>query len=210
MREFETNRTLQADIDSFSHEPLNKPEFNRIIRIIVDALLDKHRVVVYPVPVIRIAAHEGLKVEYFVLSKGSGIFLPDTRRILVSSYDIPIIQRAVVAHELGHHIAREPIPKSGLLDDYYRQIRNFLTHEETEAFCEAFAANLLVPDRLLAQPSLRSTFVNSGDADLESLADELQVPTYMLEWRIGQFLSERPLDGSSHAPRPQQLQFWSY
>ncbi len=107
----------------------------------------------YPfVDVFAIAQAEGLTLKEYksddndVLKNTAGFFDPDSKTIFVNKDDPPNRITFTVAHELGHFILQHEAAKYGVLPRW--QIPG-QEKEEVEKEADAFAANLLVPRKML-------------------------------------------------------------
>jgi Zn-dependent peptidase ImmA (M78 family) len=85
----------------------------------------------------------------FGSSGGDGVYLWNGKRglIVVNAAKLPLRQRFTAAHELGHHEMHRPAKQQLILAD--EDVEAAPTKREREA--NAFAANLLAPDRALRQ-----------------------------------------------------------
>lgn len=132
------------------------------------------------IPVTEIAENSGVNVVFTDMGKFSdkvaGFVDFNKHRIYVNMADRPQRQRFTIAHELGHWLlhrsAFEANPK------LYPVLPRFQSVERSNAFeqeANAFAAELLVPERLLKQVS---------GAPAVALAEVFNVSRSMMENRL--------------------------
>ena len=104
----------------------------------------------FPVDPVLIAQRLGVSVRQAKLSPGvSGALvkkLGEDPAILLNANDHPNRQRFTCAHELGHYISRENDPDAYEYIDL-RDIWSAAGTKPEEVFANAFAANLLMPER---------------------------------------------------------------
>ncbi|MCB1473940.1 MAG: ImmA/IrrE family metallo-endopeptidase [Rhodobiaceae bacterium] len=133
-----------------------------------------------PVPVLEIAEHNGVDVKFVEFDKYadeiSGFCDFSEAKIYVNAEDILSRQMFTIAHELGHWILHRDIfladPES------YPVMPRFTNPDASDPLEEEanhFAANLLVPNRLL-RPII--------DLPISSLADLFAVSRIMMEYRV--------------------------
>lgn len=132
------------------------------------------------VPVIEIAEQNGVNVLFSDMGKYreeiAGFCDFKSARIYVNKDDIPTRQMFTIAHELGHWI----LHKEAFLanPEKYPVLPRFQRTDESNAFereANAFASNLLVPDKLLAPVR---------GAPVSALADVFGVSRTMMEIRL--------------------------
>ncbi len=116
-------------------------------------LLEETKTIQPPVPVEKIAASRGAQLTYTAFEGDvSGILYRESNRVLigVNSTHAPTRQRFTIAHEIGHLLMHEGRPV--VVDRLVRVNINLRdgtsSKEENEA--NAFAAELLMPRKLIA------------------------------------------------------------
>lgn len=131
---------------------LEKPDYRKA-KLEAEALLVSFGYDEPPVDPVKIAREKGVEV-YFVQfdpehSNISGFYDAEENAIYVNQQEIPLRQTFTVAHELGHKILHEEWAKSS---DYKILLRDSsLTDNDDphEKEANSFAANLLVPRKML-------------------------------------------------------------
>jgi Zn-dependent peptidase ImmA (M78 family) len=154
-----------------------------------ERLLNKHKVLLVPVPVETLVESEGVVlVEIADPRKPEGQFLPSQNTIVVNRHRRRRTrERYTVAHELGHFClnhhhgdAADSLLRA-LLDDEVAEgldpCRPGLPAIEQEA--NAFASALLMP-----AASVREAW-KGGCTDLRVLADRFDVSAEAMTWRVG-------------------------
>jgi len=115
-------------------------------------LLDKYGFEKPLINVIAIAQNEGLTIKEFdqddisKLKNIAGFFDPKSKTIYINKSDPPNRKTFTIAHELGHYTLGHTPEKYGVLPRW-QQPGIEKEPEEKEADC--FAANLLVPEKIL-------------------------------------------------------------
>lgn len=146
-----------------------------------ERLIDKYGLVTPPVDPEAIAEAEGVEVVYVTFNGPlnesiSGYIDPMNKRIVVNRDQPPARKTFTIAHELGHHLLHRAYTESGEYQIFPRrnEYPNGKPEEEREA--DAFAANLLVPMKMLrryrdfASPyELSKMFLVSQDVILHRL-----------------------------------------
>lgn len=151
-------------------------------REIVDQFLNEA-----PVRLSALAGALGLRVISAPLPSGiSGEIRPDPSTpsgfsIRVNKNDPARRQRFTVAHEIGHYLLHRDAIGDGITDDVL--YRSSLS-DSREAQANRLAADLLMPDRLVALWKARATEI--GDENIVSfLADKFNVSTAAMKIRLG-------------------------
>lgn len=129
----------------------NLPDY-RLVKREVSSLLDEYGYEQPPVNPLAIARDKGLDVKFVKFSgeyEGvSGFYDPAEGAIYVNKEDSPLRQTFTIAHELAHAILHQDWAGSEDYKVFWRDTsRNADDPHEKEA--NAFAANLLVPRRML-------------------------------------------------------------
>ena len=108
-----------------------------------------------PVDVERVAAHLGLEVrEKPLKDEYSGFLDVKEKAIVVNSAQPPVRQRFTIAHEIGHHQLHRPETDAPCFVDhtvYFRSAQFNAAERERERDANIFAAELLMPEGLLAE-----------------------------------------------------------
>jgi len=107
-----------------------------------------------PIPVLEIAEQNGVKVVFTDFGNKSDLVSGfcdfQNAKLYVNSEDIPQRQSFTMAHELGHWlIHREFFLKDPDSYPYLLRFNKLDSHNPLEQEANKFAANLLVPERLL-------------------------------------------------------------
>jgi Zn-dependent peptidase ImmA (M78 family) len=139
-------------------------------------------------PVVRadeIAQRKGLAIKYFRpddnegLKNASGFFDPNTRTIFVNYEDPPTRQLFTIAHELGHFELGHNPKEYGVLYRFATPIDK----DPKEQEANAFAANLLVPEKMLDETMKKYSFTNLDVIPLARLFGvSSEVMRYRLRW----------------------------
>ncbi|MFH1523189.1 MAG: ImmA/IrrE family metallo-endopeptidase [Patescibacteria group bacterium] len=149
---------------------------------IAEELLEKYKISKPIVNVFDIVKNEGIKIKFVdmvgKLENVAGFYDEESKTIFVNDDDNANKQIFTVAHELGHYALQHETDKFGVL---YRM--QFLDGEnsDTEKEANCFAANLLVPDRMLKEVMDKYN-LNSKDGDL--LASLFGVSKEMMGYRM--------------------------
>ena len=86
-------------------------------------------------------------------------------------------QRFTAAHEIGHFILHRESIGDGITDNYLLRAEGMSNRQEAEA--NAFAADLLMPRKLIAEA------MESGITKVEDLADLFEVSKVAISIRLG-------------------------
>lgn len=125
-----------------------------------------------------IAEELGVDVFFVAMPEGcenvSGFFDPEGNSIYVNKNERPKRQTFTIAHELGHKILHEDWAKS---NDYKVLLRNtsIVEKDAYEQEANAFAANLLVPKKMLER--------YKDFASIDELSDLFAVSRQMIGFR---------------------------
>ena len=133
-----------------------------------------------PIPALEIAERRGVNVVFAEFNEFrddvSGYCDFVNKRLYVNAEDRIQRQNFTIAHELGHWILhREDFERD---PGRYQFLPRFTEPDQSDAFekeANQFAANLLVPEKLL-RPVIR--------LPPSRLADMFQVSKLMMEWRV--------------------------
>ena len=132
---------------------LTRPNYARVMRE-VKRLLEDFQIVTPPIDPRVIARGLGVQVAFVKFDAAnrnvSGFFDCEEGTIFVNKDEFPLRQTFTIAHELGHKILHEEWARSA---EYRVLLRDseYLGDEVHEKEANAFAANLLVPRRMMDQ-----------------------------------------------------------
>lgn len=159
------------------------------IQEIAAKLLEQSGVDAPPVPVEKLARDLGLKVRLQPFQgELSGVMFRegDTAIIGVNAVHHPNRQRFTIAHELGHFLLHEGDPI--FIDKIYRvNLRDAVSSEGTdvkEIEANHFAAELLMPERFLANDLAGKEFDIEDSSFIEKLASRYRVSPQALALRL--------------------------
>lgn len=160
-------------------------QFDRMTEELVAPLSLAHA----PVPVERIAASLGLRIEYTELGEGvSGLLVASgaTGTIGINKRDPRVRQRFSIAHEIGHFKLHADASDNLFIDREYvlfrdhRASRGEIRHEIQ---ANMFAASLLMPASLLKLRIETGRIDLGDDEQVEELAREFQVSQAAMAYR---------------------------
>jgi len=140
----------------------------KMIRRIVEELLDKHQIKEPPVDVEKICESIGLSVVKKEVESISGFIVQNDGKAVigVNSSNVPARQRFTIAHELGHYLLHPPGMDDVHVDSEFEvRFRDELSSQGTdksEQEANFFAAELLMP-----QAFLEADLRNAGKIDLD-------------------------------------------
>jgi Zn-dependent peptidase ImmA (M78 family) len=153
-------------------------------------ILQKYNVSKPPVDVERLARQAGLRVvEELLDSEISGMLYREGSRavILVNQSDVLVRKRFSIAHELGHYHLHEEL---SVFVDRRVRFRDSNSSQGTikeEVEANNFAAELLMPEALVLQETVRlrgRRFPLSDEDLIEELAKVFQVSRQAMEVRL--------------------------
>jgi len=155
-----------------------------------EALLRKYDVTEPPVPVLTIAADEGLAIQYARFPERraavSGFIDTEQPKIVVNIAEPPQRQLFTVAHELGHWILHKEEVKD---DKIYRVLKREALDKSKPAIereADLFAASLLVPQDLLDRYWIETSVRPSR----QSLARLFGVSEEMIGYRLKNYYGD--------------------
>jgi len=156
------------------------------------ALIDKMGLRTAPVPVEKVAKLLGIQIRFSPLDQelsGMIYMQGDTAIIGVNSLHHPNRQRFTIAHEIGHHeLHKEIISKSVHVDKQYtvlrRDSKSATGTDRLEVQANQFAAELLMPEALIAEFFKGRVIDIDDQRPLEELAKKFKVSRQMLEYRL--------------------------
>lgn len=157
------------------------------------ALVNKLGLKAPPVPVEKLAKAMGARVEYTPFDDElSGMaFIRDGKPVIgVNSNHHPNRQRFTIAHELAHVVLHRSKLEATVLID---KGRNFLPRDSVSAEgidrlemqANAFASELLMPERLVRHMLSESSRDIQDDEYLISIASRFRVSLAALQFRLG-------------------------
>jgi Zn-dependent peptidase ImmA (M78 family) len=145
-------------------------------------LLEKYGIDKPVVNVFQIAEDEGVKLNFVkmpeILKNVAGFFDFEDKEIYVNDDDPPNRQTFTVAHELGHFLLNHDKNEYGVL---YRMQKINGENSPLEKEANLFAANLLVPSKMLKDTIKK---YNLNDKDDEILASLFGVSKEMMGYRL--------------------------
>lgn len=145
---------------------MDTPDYNKA-QVVAEGIISEYSLSEPLVPIYDIAEAKGLSIKIVPmpekLKSVSGFFDPDNKIIYVNEEDPPSRQTFTIAHELGHYILKHDPTKYGVLLRFPEL--NGQEPEEKEANC--FAANLLVPEKMLDE-TMRKFSLTKDDTGLLS------------------------------------------
>jgi Zn-dependent peptidase ImmA (M78 family) len=160
---------------------------NPDIAAVADRILTKAKVTAPPVPVLAIAKSHGIVVRFGPLPDDLSGFLvrEDERTVIgVNSRQAKPRQMFTLAHELGHFFLH---PSSNFVDRkfiYFRDPRSSKAVDIKEMQANEFAAELLMPERLI-RGYLKDRAVDlEDDESLANLARQFEVSSQALTFRL--------------------------
>jgi Zn-dependent peptidase ImmA (M78 family) len=161
-----------------------------------EKLLSASKAFRIPVAIDRVAQHKKLRTTATDLGKDiSGVLVIEKKRAAIG-YNInhpPVRQRFTIAHEIGHYILHaKNSSNSKLFVDYIAYRRDDLRPTESnqtgadkqEVEANAFAAALLMPEKLVRREIEKHNFDLEDDKDLNALAKLFDVSTIAMSIRL--------------------------
>ncbi|HSX35960.1 MAG TPA: ImmA/IrrE family metallo-endopeptidase [Patescibacteria group bacterium] len=133
-------------------------------------VLAKNQITSPFVNVFEIAASEGIAIKYrkFPLKSRSvsGFYFPKDKTIYLNVDESSERQVFTIAHELGHYFLEHNTNEYGV---YKRQDSYVGIKHENEREADCFAANLLMPKRMIKEELARYPFLKEANPSLLSL-----------------------------------------
>lgn len=154
------------------------------------ALLAEAKIKSAPVPIERLIKSKGISLQYAPLGDElSGMaYIKDGLKIIgVNALHHPNRQRFSAAHELGHHLLHVDVISAAVHVDRILH-RDRISAEGTDALeieANAFAAELLMPNKFLAEIIGHSGLDLDDDAAVATLARRFKVSTSAMLNRLG-------------------------
>lgn len=164
---------------------LNKKVEKKAIEILEELNINQ-----LPIPVEEIAQKRGLSIKLYDLGTDvSGVLVIDTGKgtIGVNLNEPKIRQRFTVAHELGHYELHKQ--ETGLFIDrgfavLFRNQQSSTGEERREQEANAFAAALLMPEKLLVNEIKNRNFDLTDEDSMRELAKLFSVSALAMTYRI--------------------------
>ena len=154
------------------------------------SLLEEHTIETIPVPVERIAKSLGIRVEYAPLDdelSGLAHIRDDVPIIGVNALHAPNRRRFTLAHELAHIVLHRDELEHAVHVDRGSLRRDALAAEGVDPIeieANAFAAELLMPERLLISELKRQPVDLEDDAAVAALAKRFRVSDAAMRYRL--------------------------
>ena len=152
------------------------------------ALLEKADAYAFPVNIERVTECLGLKiVEQPLEDEYSGFLAIKDKTIVVNASHPPARRRFTIAHEIGHYQLHRAKAESPVFIDrtvYFRSAQFDAAERKREREANHFAAELLMPEELLAD------YLDKHDPNLlyprevKALADEFGVSKQAMDFRL--------------------------
>ena len=141
-----------------------------------------------PVNLEKIAANLRLKIESVPLEdEYSGFLAVQEKTIAVNSVHSATRQRFTIAHEIAHYILHRRKQSPSVFIDraiYRRHAASADLNHEEEVAANAFAAELLMPEKWLDQYMEDHPLDLSETSNINILADEFRVSKKAMEYRL--------------------------
>lgn len=130
------------------------PDYREVTRKVRE-LLDEYGIEHPPINPVAIARDRGIGVKFVTFHGGyegvSGFYDPNEDTIFVNKLENPLRQTFTIAHELGHALLHKDWAKSDKYTLFWRDLDRNNSEDVHEKEANAFAANLLVPRKMLNQ-----------------------------------------------------------
>jgi Zn-dependent peptidase ImmA (M78 family) len=164
---------------------LNRKIEKMTSRILADLKIDK-----LPIPVNKIAEQRGLKIKPYDLGRDvSGILVieNDKGTIGFNPTESTVRQRFTIAHELGHyelHKDGEELFVDKSFKVLFRDQNSGAGEDRKELEANAFAAALLMPEKLVRKEITKNSFDLSDEDSMKKLAKAFHVSVPAMTFRI--------------------------
>ncbi len=165
---------------------------NRKIEKLINSILEEFKVKDLPVPIEKIILNRGLEIKAYDLGENVSVVLVINNGKGTIGYnprESKVRKRFTLAHELGHYeVHREDIDNGIFIDKGFKvEFRNQASStgevlKEQEA--NAFAAALLMPEKLLRKEIKNHDFDMSEDTSVKELAKLFNVSMIAMTYRI--------------------------
>lgn len=165
---------------------------NKRIEKITTQILDEFKIHKLPIPVNEIAVKRGLEIKAYDLGEDvSGVLVikDGLGFIGFNPTESKVRQRFTIAHELGHYELHNKQNESALFVDKQFKVE-FRNHDSStgevirEREANAFAAALLMPEKLLVKEIKNHHFELSDDDNLQELAKLFNVSVSAMTFRL--------------------------
>lgn len=163
----------------------------KLIRKVVEELLDQNKIKEPPVDVEKISEACGLSITRQNVESISGFIIRgDGKAVIgVNSSNAEVRQRFTIAHELGHYLIHPPGTDDIHIDSGFEiRFRNELSSQGTdtsEQEANFFAAELLMPERFVKVDLETAGKMDFEDGEaIEKLAKRYKVSTQALLIRL--------------------------
>ena len=165
---------------------------NKRIEKITIQILDEFKINELPIPVNEIAIKRGLEVKAYDLGEDvSGALVINNGKGFIgyNPTESKVRQRFTIAHELGHYELHNKQNVSALFVDKqfkveFRNLDSSTGEMVREREANAFAAALLMPERLLRKEIKNHHFDLSDDDNLQELAKLFNVSVSAMTFRL--------------------------
>lgn len=154
-------------------------------------ILEAEPVIKLPIPIIKIAARQGLTVSPYELGEGvSGVLVLENGRgaIGYNPRESSVRQRFTVAHELGHFILHHTKEDEVFVDEkftvMYRDGNSSTGSDPREQEANAFAACILMPRNLVLEELKSNEFDLADVHSLKNLAKKFDVSAIAMSIRL--------------------------
>lgn len=143
-----------------------------------------------PVPIDLVTAHLNLKTTSSGLTDDiSGLLVVDKKQGIIgfNASHPPVRKRFTIAHEIGHYVLHVKQAQSRLFVDRYvyrRDDESATGTDQEEVEANAFAAALLMPEKLLREEIKKNSFDPDDEDTLSSLAALFSVSTSAMSYRL--------------------------
>lgn len=129
----------------------------------------------------QIAEELKVKVEYKYLFSNLGSYDSETRTIVINSFDPEYRQRFTLAHELGHMLLGHE--GTSFRKEESQNQKESIEYIVKERQANSFAANLLMPEKLLREVISSNSFDNATQRN-RFLAEKFNVSYMAMEYRL--------------------------
>ncbi|MCU0421650.1 MAG: ImmA/IrrE family metallo-endopeptidase [Bacteroidia bacterium] len=165
---------------------------NKRIERITIQILNEYQIEELPIPVNEIAKKRGLEIKAYDLGEDvSGVLVikDGAGFIGYNPTESKVRQRFTIAHELGHfELHRDDLESALFIDKQFKvEFRNqdSSTGEmQREREANAFAASILMPEKLLKNEIVNHHFELSDDDNLQELAQLFNVSVSAMTFRL--------------------------
>ncbi len=161
-----------------------KPDFKKCEKLAGD-ILNKYAITEPFVNVFDIVRNEGLELRFIDMPEKlcdvAGFLDPEEKVIFVNKDDPSNRQTFTIAHELAHHLLDH---QKGDYNVLLRWTKFTNGYPPIEQEANSFAANLLVPKKMLKEIMREYSLTGRDDLDLSILAKIFAVSKEMMAYRL--------------------------